>query len=386
MPVLRPRALRTAAVTTALSAALLSGLVTVPTAQATERSAGPASTYGKRLLTAQFDGQSASIERGARFKVTGTVSTVTQAAVGRVGEGVPASFTLVVTDPSGEALATQDITAGDDGTFATMVPGSVTAGLPESDAPLTLGLRALDASYDDHAADDAGAGAVTVASAATDLLVENSFVSAVGWVKPGETYPSRVIVTNPTALPVAGATVTVTAPRGTSFDSASGPGTEAVTADEVAWTLPPVEAGGKATLVLQSTAATTTEEPTIVWRDLSLDRRPRDTGRRDDRRQPRPEGDPAQRELRHRPLRRPAVRGGPGQLHRPDLRRGTRRCRPGEEVINDPTTPGSTFNLFQEMSLGQLFPDGTVPSDGLATADFTYAPGFDFTNVRPGQT
>ena len=34
--------------------------------------------------------------------------------------------------------------------------------------------------------------------------------------------------------------------------------------------------------------------------------------------------------------------------------------------INDPATPGSTFNLYQEMSYGQLFPHGTVPSAGLA--------------------
>lgn len=28
------------------------------------------------------------------------------------------------------------------------------------------------------------------------LAVENSFVSSVGWVKPGETYPSRILLTN----------------------------------------------------------------------------------------------------------------------------------------------------------------------------------------------
>ena len=28
------------------------------------------------------------------------------------------------------------------------------------------------------------------------LTMENSFVSAVGWVKPGETYPSRIILEN----------------------------------------------------------------------------------------------------------------------------------------------------------------------------------------------
>ena len=56
-------------------------------------------------------------------------------------------------------------------------------------------------------------------------------------------------------------------------------------------------------------------------------------------------------------------------------------------VINSPDFSGSTFNLYQEMSLGQLYPDGTVPSDGIAEKDFTYAPGFDFTKREvPGNT
>jgi M6 family metalloprotease-like protein len=50
--------------------------------------------------------------------------------------------------------------------------------------------------------------------------------------------------------------------------------------------------------------------------------------------------------------------------------------------INDPDTPGSTFNLYQEMSYGQLFPHGTVPSDGIATAGWDYEPGFSFTENR----
>ena len=34
------------------------------------------------------------------------------------------------------------------------------------------------------------------------------------------------------------------------------------------------------------------------------------------------------------------------------------------EKINSPAVAGSTFNLYQEMSIGQLFPNGTVPSAG----------------------
>ena len=42
-----------------------------------------------------------------------------------------------------------------------------------------------------------------------------------------------------------------------------------------------------------------------------------------------------------------------------------------DKVVNDPTFPGSTFNLYQEMSYGQLFPQGSVPSAGTATASFS---------------
>ena len=43
-------------------------------------------------------------------------------------------------------------------------------------------------------------------------------------MKPGDTYPSRIIVTNPTRRPVVGATVTVTAPDGSTFPAAERPG------------------------------------------------------------------------------------------------------------------------------------------------------------------
>ncbi len=338
-------------------------------------------------LTAQLDPQDATVVRGDRFSVSGTIREVTER--GEAGAGVPASFTLAVTDADGRVLGSQDITAADDGTFATMVPGATTARLPRRGPAATLGLRVLDATAGDLAAADAGAAPVVVAAAATGLEIENSFVSSVGWVKPGESYPSRIIVTNPTSAPVPGATVTVTAPEGTSFVSAAGPGAETVTPGTVTWTLDPVPAAdgavpGRATLVIESEADTTTDLPTVVWRDLSttatltsattetvVSHGPKvippaerfDTARYGDR--PFPVVPVAYND-------RDYVEGHDGG----DL----------DRVINDPAFEGSTFNLFQEMSLGQLFPAGDVPSDGLATADFDYAPGFDFTNIVPGQT
>ena len=73
--------------------------------------------------------------------------------------------------------------------------------------------------------------------AAGDLRIENSFVSAEGWVKPGDTYPSRILLTNDGATPAVGSVVTVTAPRGTELTGAVAPPAHAHPADDdVVWT------------------------------------------------------------------------------------------------------------------------------------------------------
>ncbi len=224
------------------------------------------------------------------------------------------------------------------------------------------------------------------------LEIENSFVSSVGWVQPGEEYPSRIIVTNPTGSAVSGASVTVTAPRGTRFLAArSGTGTPTTTAGQITWDIGSVPAGtgdvpGKATLVIENRAASLTDEPTLVWRDLSSSAELTVGGAdvtvpshgpkvipEDENYETARYGD--------RPF--PVV---PVQ-YRDRAYQGGNSGAELEDVINSPARPGSTFNLFQEMSLGQLYPEGTVPSADVTGADFdSYGPGFDFSQVEPGQT
>jgi immune inhibitor A len=48
-------------------------------------------------------------------------------------------------------------------------------------------------------------------------VLEDSFVSSVGWVKPGQRYPFTLRVRNYGAEAVDGGTVTVPEPAGTSF-------------------------------------------------------------------------------------------------------------------------------------------------------------------------
>ena len=194
---------------------------------------------------------------------------MTEGVVGGVGDGVPASFTLAVTDAEGRVLGTEDVTAADDAASPPACRALVTAGVSTADGPAAVALRALDASYAGYAADEAGAALVDLRSAARRLRLTNSFVSSVGWVKPGERYPSRILLSNPTAKAVSGATVVVQAPVGTAFAHTAGPGTHSHTARTVTWRPGTVPAGQTRSLVLESRAATTRALPTIVWRDLS---------------------------------------------------------------------------------------------------------------------
>jgi len=346
----------------------------------------PGATFGTKLLSVDFDSQASTIDPGDTFTVSGTVGKVTQGVVGRLGAGVPASFTLAVTDAGGTVLGTQQVTADDDGSFATTVPGELTAGLAGSEdlraGDLSLALRALDASYAGFAAAEAGAEPIAVRASTQRLKITNSFVSSVGWVKPGADYPSRILVTNPTSKAISGAVVTVRAPTGTTFRKASGAGARAVRPTQITWRLKPVGAKKTSVLVIESRAATLEALPTLVWRDLSttatlVSRKKRSTVRS------------------HGPKVIPpaevydTARYGDRPFPVVPVQYTDRTYTAGHsggdlaQVINARSVKGSTFNLYQEMSLGQLYPNGTVPSAGIATADFDYAPGFDFQQTSP---
>ena len=362
-------------------------------------------TFGNNLLGATFDEPAETYAPGNEIPVSGSIVELdNDGATDTSDAGVPASFTLQVTDPLGEPLATQDVTAGDDGTFSTTIPGAATQSVqpgPETDFRTTIGLDALDATYTDPNVPDreataanAGSGAVTLLAPPKTLQLENSFVSSVGWVKPGDTYPSRVFVRNPTDKAFDSVSVTVTAPASTSFTQATAgasSGSAAVTATEVTWTIGSVPAAGEAgptvrSLVLESQADTLTQDPKIVWKDLSSTATLTVGGTTSDTQDS------------HGPKAIPpsetydTARYGdrPFPVVPVDyLDRKHQADNSGDElatVINSPDLEGSTFNLFQEMSLGQLFPNGTVPSAGLASAGFDYEPGFDFTALDPQGT
>ena len=227
------------------------------------------------------------------------------------------------------------------------------------------------------------------------LTVENAFVSSTGWVKPGDSYPSRMVLTNAGEADVRDVVVTLADRRGMSWTGVKAPAgsTGGVTDGAVRWTVPSVPAGATLALVLQAKADTTEQEPTIVWRDISsiaevtiggaaptklASHGPKvipphggyETARYGDR--PFPVVPVDYFDTKHK------------SSHPADMIEG---------IINDPENESSTFNLFQEMSFGQLYPEGEVsslesagaaptPEDELA---FT-TPDVDETNSCQGTT
>ncbi|MGA8255003.1 MAG: hypothetical protein WB767_00355 [Nocardioides sp.] len=344
--------------------------------------AAPGNTLGAKLLTVTFDRAEATREAGQAFTVSGTVSKVVPATLARVGAGVPASFTLQVVDADGAVLASQQVNAGPLGEFSTSVPAAATAGLAAT-GDEHIAVPAVDAALPGgFAAEKAGAAAVTLRSRATGLVLHNSFTSAVGWVKPGERYDSRVLVINPTRKTIAGATVRIAAPLGSTLLKASGPGRNRLTDDLITWKVGAVKPGRTATLVVASKAATLAQVATIVWRDLSTTATLSGAGRRSTATAHGPKVIPPSdlyETARYGDRPFPVV---PVQYtDRPWLAKHAGGDL--ERVINDASFEGSTFNLMQEISVGQLFPHGTVPSAGIASRGFDTKHDYEFSHRQP---
>ncbi len=219
--------------------------------------------------------------------------------------------------------------------------------------------------------------------------VEASFVSALGWVKPGEGYPFRVILRNSGANTLQGVSVTITAPPGAVLIETNDPANVALTPNEIVWTPGDLAAGSAEapatrTLVIGARSKSLVEEPTIVWQDISSSAALTYTGLVDGPLVSTTHGpkvipdDPAYDTARFGDRPFPVV---PVQYFDREPGPDSTAERLAEK-LNDPATPGSTFNLYQELSYGQLFPQASIPSSGIATADFlSYAPGFEFTQI-----
>ena len=217
------------------------------------------------------------------------------------------------------------------------------------------------------------------------LTVENSFVSSLGWVKPGDTYPSRILLTSTAKTPVAGVSVSIPAVRGMAWTQArSATGTARLAGGTVTWTVPSVPAGATLALILEANAKTAAQEPTIVWRDISSIATVRVGGGASHRiasHGPKvipPSGGYETARYGDRPF--PVV-----PVEYVDFKH-TQSATELDKVLNDPNNPSSTYNLYQEMSFGQLFPHGTVGSAGVASRPMAPADDLHFSKPEVTQT
>jgi M6 family metalloprotease-like protein len=344
-----------------------------------------------------YNGLTATVETGAPsapgapINVTGTIQEHvggTAPADGPDSGNTPVAATYKVrtTDAAGNELDLSPQLTAAGGAITYTVPGAKTAGVtagPATNYQAVVKVSVVDASYTDTSAPppttgawkgtEAGSAGHTLKVTPTELTLSNSFVSSVGWVKPGASYFSRIILTNSTAGPVSGRTVEITAPLGSTIVNA---GATTVNASSYTWDPGTLAVGETKTLVLESKAAPfsgTGSLDTVVWRDLSSTAVLKDGATTVDTK------------ISHGPKVIPpnerfdTARYGDRPFPVVPVQYNDRAYQSNHnggslgKVINDSSYAGSTFNLYQEMSLGQLFPHGTVPSEGKASETFTGA-------------
>src|SRR3954454_14882135 len=299
---------------------------------------------------------------------------------------------LQVQRPDGTLLGPYGPFAVTGGQVDATLPREATAGVhPTKDEGYTevLGVQALPAGAAETsraAIAEPRAAQAAVVDAPAGPVLENSFVSHVGWVKPGESYPFFLRVKNFGAAPVDGGTVTVPPVDGTTFTKADGAtisnGTVTWNVGAIPGTADPKKPSVR-TLLVEARADTLQQDPKVVWKNLSATATGTTTGAPVASRGPKviPPSE-AYDTARYGDRPFPVV---PVE-YADRSRNADSQADLLSKKINDPGYAGSTYNLYQEQSYGQLFPHGTVPSAGIATADWNYGPGFQFTHTQTGNT
>ncbi len=223
----------------------------------------------------------------------------------------------------------------------------------------------------------------------TGVTLHHSFVSATGWVKPGDTFPIRTFVANDGDAPAQDVSVTITPPPSLTFvrvQPLQDAGTATIGPDgAITWTLGTVADNGVVeTLVTEARAATLEQDSRLVWKDLSSTATLSQSG-----------AEPVS-SVSHGPKVIPPT-GGFETARYGDKpyavvtaeytdrkHRETSDTAELDRILNGVDFEGSSFNLFQEMSYGQLFPEGRVPSSGIESASWEGAQTDRFTIPAPG--
>jgi M6 family metalloprotease-like protein len=356
--------------------------------------AKPAARFPAYAVTMATDA-AGGIHRGQAFHVRGIVRS-RNVRTGALGNAVQSRVSLRLHDVAGRLdrdLGT--VTTDRQGRFATTVAGAATAGYRTSapvGTPVALAVDAAVHGPNGQTARDAGSAAVPLATAANGLRITNTFVSSVGWVTPGKKYPFLVRVLNPSAKKHTRVKVTLKSVSGMRLRGAHVLGGRHLKVHHgtLTWRIPSIAAGAKGkpttkTLVVSGKARTLKQDPRVVWKDIATTahlsygktrRKARSHG-------PRviPKGDTfASARYGDRPF--PVVPVDYLDFQHDANHPATKL----DGVINGRSNKGSTFNLYQEMSLRQLFPHADIPSAHVAAADYKAADNQKFTTIGPTTT
>jgi M6 family metalloprotease-like protein len=377
-----------------VSGALAIGGLTATTGSAAPSAGHPLSfpAYAVRMA----DDVSGALRPGNAFHLSGVVRE-RDTSTGALGALAAADVRLRLHDAAGRTLADLGtVTSGSDGQFSVAVPASATAGYRGSQPvgkPVALGIDATSVRGSAGTAKQAGSLEVAVATHAKGLRITNNFVSSVGWVTPGQVYPFLVRVLNPSAKKHTHARVKLHSVSGMVIRGAKVLGGKQLTVrhGRLTWRAGSLKPGTTAkpttkTLVVKARARTFAEDPRVVWKDVSALAKLRYDG------------------TKHRKARSHGPRVVPATDNFATARYGDRPFpvvpvdyfdfqhdadHPAaklDAVINGRKNKGSTFNLYQEMSLKQLFPHADIPSANIASANYKATDNQEFTTIGADTT
>ncbi|HVL90465.1 MAG TPA: immune inhibitor A domain-containing protein [Actinomycetota bacterium] len=233
--------------------------------------------------------------------------------------------------------------------------------------------------------------ALSLAAPPEGISVEASYVSSTGWVKPGEVYPFKVIVRGGKTA-ASNVRINVALPPSASFVSST-PAPAIAAPRAASFTIPTVAPNTTTRIVIQARAASLTEDPEIIWKDLSatatmmigpqeagtsVTHGPRvttlESARYGDR--PFPILMVEYQDVKHCT--------GEGEPYAECT--GNHTAEKFEQAVNSKTSGESVWHLFQDISLGQLHPKGTVPSAGKGTVPFEGVGGRKWSTPAPSGT
>jgi M6 family metalloprotease-like protein len=222
--------------------------------------------------------------------------------------------------------------------------------------------------------------------------LEALYMSATGWVKPGETYP--FVVNYAVSAATDGATVTATLPAEAIYESANPAPTagDGTPSSPLEWSLAP---GTSGKIIVWARALDLTEDPTMIWKDLSAETTFESTLG----------GNPVE-SLTSRTLgpkctthesARYGVRPFPlVMVEYQDIKHcvaegdpypectGNHTAEALDAAVNSKTSGRSLWQLYNEMSFGQLLPQGQVgPAPGVTEVAFESGYPFKWSSLEP---